>query len=103
MYTPICADLGIEVLIHPHIIGELACENLKNRDELLSCLHALPAITRATDPEVLHFIHQRNLAGRGVGYLDMHLLTAVQLHGQATLWTKDKRLAVLSGELSLAH
>jgi hypothetical protein len=91
------------VLIHPFIIGELACGNLRNRGGLLAHLNELPRITVATDSEVLHFIQHGNLMARGVGYLDMHLLASVQLHGHASLWTSDKRLAAISQELSLAH
>ena len=92
-----------QVLIHPFVIGELACGHLQKRDEILGCLHELPSATVATDTEVLHFIRQHNLAGSGLGYLDMHLLASVQLNGQATLWTRDKKLAAVSRELSLEH
>ena len=92
-----------QVLVHPVIVGELACGNLQDREEVLMYLQELPRVTVATDEEVLHFIEQRNLAGRGVGYLDVHLLASVQLHGQATLWTRDKKLAAASRDLSLAH
>jgi predicted nucleic acid-binding protein len=40
---------------------------------------------------------------RGAGYLDMHLLASVKLYGHAALWTRDKRLAAISRDLSLAH
>jgi predicted nucleic acid-binding protein len=92
-----------QVLVHPFIVGELACGNLQNRDKILRYLQELPRVTVATDEEVLHFIQQLNLAGGGVGYLDMHLLASVQLHGQTTLWTRDKKLASASRELALAH
>lgn len=92
-----------QVLMHPFVIGELACGNLQEPEEVLSCLHDLPSITVATDREVLHFIRHNGLAGRGVGYLDMHLLASVQLQGLASLWTRDRKLAAISRELSLAH
>ena len=92
-----------QVLVHPHVIGELACGSLEDRDSILAYLQKLPKATLATEHEVLHFINQRALWGRGVGYIDMHLLASVQLHGQATLWTRDRRLASLSRELSLSH
>ena len=91
------------VLMHPFIVGELACGHLRNRDEILALLHELPAVPIATDSEVLHFIAQRDLMARGVGYLDMHLLASVQLHGQASLWTRDKRLAAVFTETSSHH
>ncbi len=42
------------VLCHPFVIGELACGNLKNRDEILSLLEALPLSTVAGHEEVLY-------------------------------------------------
>ena len=88
-----------QVLIHPFVIGELACGHLQNREEILGYLHELPSVTVATDTEVLYFIHQYNLAGSGAGYIDMHLLASVQLHGPAKLWTRDRKLAVVSRNL----
>lgn len=88
------------VLIHSFVIGEIACSK---REELLAYLHELPQITVATDREVLHFIRQNDLMARGVGYLDMHLLASVQLHGNTSLWTHGKKLAVISRELQFAH
>ena len=92
-----------QVLVHPFVIGELACGHLHNRDEILGHLLELPAISVATDKEVRHFIEQHNLMARGAGYLDMHLLASVKLYGHTALWTRDKRLAVISSDLSLAH
>lgn len=65
------------VLIHPFVLGELACGNLKNRSEVLQLLGDLPAAPTATDPEALRFIEERGLMGRGIGYVDVHLLAAV--------------------------
>jgi predicted nucleic acid-binding protein len=91
-----------EVLGHPFVVGELACGNLKNRAEFLSLLRALPQAPVATEQEALAFIDGRVLMGRGIGYLDVHLLASVALAGGATLWTRDKRLATVAGELGLA-
>jgi len=92
-----------QVLVHPFVVGELACGHLRSREEILGHLLELPAISLATDKEVRHFIERRDLMARGVGYLDMHLLASVNLHGHAALWTRDKRLAAISRDLSLAH
>ena len=92
-----------QVLVHPFVIGELACGHLHNRDEILGHLLKLPPIGVATDKEVRHFIERHNLMARGAGYLDMHLLASVKLYGHAALWTRDKRLAAISRDLSLAH
>ena len=80
------------VLSHPFVVGELACGNLKNRKMVLSLLQDLPTIQVATDDEVLFFVERHELMGRGIGYVDAHLLAAVMLEGTAKLWTRDKRL-----------
>ena len=91
-----------QVLMHPFVVGELACGNLANRGELLSLLHALPQAQVASDEEALGFIELRKLMGRGIGYLDVHLLASVALDGTATLWTRDKRLAAVARDMDLA-
>ncbi|MDQ3397439.1 MAG: type II toxin-antitoxin system VapC family toxin [Deinococcota bacterium] len=91
------------VLMHPFILGELACGNLKNRQEVLGLLNELPRVTTATDSEALSFIERRTLMGRGIGYLDVHLLASAFLGGGVQLWTKDKRLAAVAAELGVAY
>ena len=91
------------VLTHPFVLGELACGNLKNRGEVLQLLGELPAAPMATDPEALDFIERRALMGRGIGYVDVHLLASVALAGTSQLWTRDKRLAAVAADLELAY
>lgn len=83
------------VLMHPFVLGELACANLRRRREILAWLAALPAATAASDTEVLHFVQERQLSGRGIGWVDAHLLASARL-SRASLWTLDKRLALLA-------
>ena len=92
-----------QVLIHPIVIGELACGNIPNRVAVLGLLGALPAVPTATDYEVLFFIEQRQLMGRGIGYIDAHLLAAVALGQPVQLWTRDRRLAAVAGDMYLAY
>jgi predicted nucleic acid-binding protein len=94
-------DAGM-VLAHPFIIGELALGNLRQREVVLNALADLPHASVATDAEVLHFIERHALAGRGIGYIDAHLLAAVKLTGGAELWTSDKRLHGVAVQLGLA-
>ena len=89
------------VLMHPFVLGELACGNLSNRKEIITLLKDLPKSSVATDNEVLFFIEQHKLMGRGIGYIDTHLLAAVALNGSARLWTRDKRLRAVCDSLSL--
>lgn len=92
-----------EVLVHPFVVGEIACGHLSGRDEVLSLLKALPAAPVASDDEALALIERQRLMGRGIGYVDVHLLASVALDGAATLWTRDRRLAAVATDLALAH
>ncbi len=88
------------VACHPFVIGELACGHLGNREEILSLLHALPRLPAAEDGEVLPFIEDHRLMGRGLGLIDIHLLASAKLGG-ASLWTLDKHLQKAAQELAL--
>ena len=86
---------------HAFVIGELACGNLKARALLIELLRALPHLAMAEDDEVLYFIERHQLMGRGIGYVDAHLLAAAAIAG-SVLWTRDKRLRAMAMELSIA-
>jgi predicted nucleic acid-binding protein len=90
------------VLSHPFVIGELAMGNLKQRDAVLGLLDDLPKATVATEDEVLRFTIDRALFGLGIGYIDAHLLAAVQLTPGSLLWTRDKRLHQAAVSLTCA-
>ena len=94
-------DTGM-VLTHPFVIGELALGNLRQREIVLNALANLTHASVATDLEVLHFIERHALFGRGIGYIDAHLLAGVQLTAGAELWTNDKRLHRVAAHLGLA-
>jgi predicted nucleic acid-binding protein len=90
-----------QVLSHPFVIGELAMGSLKQRNLVLSALQDLPKAMVAREDEVLRFTSERALFGLGIGYIDAHLLVAVQLTPEALLWTRDKRLSEIAVKLSL--
>ncbi len=83
--------MDAEVMCHPFIIGELACGNLKNRNEIISLLQSLPMAPTIEFDEFLFFIDRNHLMGKGVGFVDVHLLASAQLAG-VPLWTADKKL-----------
>lgn len=91
------------IMMHPFVLGEMACGNLENRAEVLKLLAGLPELTIATDPETLYFIERRALMGQGIGYIDAHLLAAVSLSPHTRLWTRDKRLEKVAIGLNLAY
>jgi len=94
--------LNASVLTHPFVIGELACGNLSNRSRILNLLGDLPASRIADDQEVLFFIERNDLMGRGIGYVDAHLLASVSLMSPSRLWTVDRKLKDAAIRLGLA-
>ncbi len=93
---------GNQVLTHPFVIGEIACGNLADRDEILSRLMDLPVLSAATESEARYFLDRNRLMGRGIDYIDVHLLAATALAPPARLWTRDKRLEAVSRSLNLS-
>lgn len=102
-------NIGLETLLnkghvvcHPFIVGELACGNLKNRAELLSLLQALPVATHVEHDEVMTFIEDHTLMGKGLGYIDIHLIASAILT-EIPLWTVDKKLNEVSFKLGIKY
>ncbi len=93
---------GARVLTHPFVIGELACGRMRDPMLILELLGQLPRAPVATHPEALAFIEARQLMGRGIGYVDVHLLASTALGGGVRLWTHDRRLAEVARDLDLA-
>jgi predicted nucleic acid-binding protein len=89
------------VLCHPFVIGELACGQLGDRDAFLGALAELPTTPVATHDEALAFLHRHRLPGRGIGWVDAHLLASAHLAGRAPLYTRDRRLGGIAAELGL--
>jgi predicted nucleic acid-binding protein len=80
-----------QVWTHAFIIGEIACGDLRNRSRILADLAALPLAVSATDEEVLRLIDERKLWGKGIGWVDAHLLASAAL-SKCPLWTLDNAL-----------
>lgn len=91
-----------QAAVHAFVIGELACGNLKSRARVIDLLRALAQSAMATDDEVLYFVDRHKLMGRGIGYVDAHLLAAAAIDG-SSLWTRDKRLREIAAELGVAY
>jgi len=87
------------VLMHPFVIGEIACGVLSERSLTLELLGNLPAAILAESEEVLAFVEQHRLYGRGIGYVDAHLLASVALMPGSALWTRDRRLQAAAAGL----
>ena len=89
-----------QVLGHPAVLGELSCGNLKDRRNFLLSLSELPQATPASNAEVLNFIEARKLYGRGLGWVDAHLLASARLSG-CRLLTLDLRLQQAAMDLAV--
>jgi predicted nucleic acid-binding protein len=90
------------VVMHQYVSGELACGNIKNRDEILGLLSTLPEATKVTHDEILHFIDKHRLFGKGLGYIDVHLLASCVID-DVDLYTRDKQLSKVAKWLNVVR
>ena len=100
------SDLSIllrdgNIFCHPFVIGELACENIKNRNKSLNYLQHLPSCTNVSNEEVLTFLEKRKLMGKGLGLIDAHLLSSA-LISKTLIWTLDKPLREIATSLKIS-
>jgi len=90
-----------EIVMHPFVYGELACGSLPDRTHTLTLLAALPRLALSNDASVLQAIDLRKWPGRGIGWIDAHLLTSALLT-QTPLWTLDRKLHGLASHAGVA-
>ncbi len=90
------------VLMHEFILGELACGNIKNRNELFTLLQNISTLPIVTIDEYLHFINSNHLFGKGIGFVDIHLLASAKL-SDIPIWTFDKRLKEIAAILGVEY
>ena len=89
------------VLLHPWVLGELVLGGLgPRRYAVIADLKRLPAAPLIPDEEVLELILVRRLSGRGVGWVDVHLL-ATALVAECGLWTFDGSLGAVARDLGV--
>ncbi len=91
-----------QILMHPWVRGELALGSIKDRVNFIDYLFWLPVLRPASDPEVMDCIGRFQLHGRGIGWVDSALLAAC-VAWPCRIWTRDKRLAEIAGELGIAY
>lgn len=94
--------LSNQVCIHPFILGELSCGNISNRKEVLSLLRTLRSVDLVLDEEVFILIEDRKLFGKGLGFIDIHLLASAMIH-HVPVWTRDKSLKRVARELGVDY
>jgi predicted nucleic acid-binding protein len=87
---------------HDFVLGELLIGDKGRRKPLLidyRLMHQAPPVPHR---DVVEFVQHRRLHGRGVGWMDAHLLASALVGGVA-LWTADPRLAAVARELAVSH
>lgn len=91
------------VMVHPLILGELACGTPPNRLQTLGDLGSLQQVQQASVREVIDFIERERLFGLGCGLIDLQLLASTLLTQGVALWSMDKRLCTLAERFGVMH
>ncbi|QUS41368.1 type II toxin-antitoxin system VapC family toxin [Tardiphaga alba] len=92
-----------DLLLHPFVIGELAVGPLPRRADTIRRLKLQIQAPIIDPPDVLAFIEQHALFGRGLSYVDVQLLASVHALVNTRLWTTDKRLDIAADQLGIAY
>lgn len=90
-----------DVLGHEMVYGELLVGDRRSRSHLLADMELIATAPTVPHPEVVSLVRARRLQGRGIGWVDAHLLASTLVVG-ARLWTADARLAEIASEVGVA-
>jgi predicted nucleic acid-binding protein len=90
------------ILMHPFIMGELMLSGVYRRPDVMEELRTLPSAPNVRAEEAAALIAAAALDGCGIGFVDVVLLASVRLHGDARLWTLDRKLHNVAAGLSIA-
>ena len=90
------------ICVHPFVTAELMLGGMRGRASVFRMLRDLPELFAAETDEIVPFIDRWRLWGRGIGFVDAHLLAGARLTPGAKLWTRDKRLAQAATDLRVS-
>jgi len=93
---------GDEVSGHDFVYGELLIGDRGGRKALRANYERMDQAPLVPHGEVVAFVRDRKLNGRGIGWIDAHLLASA-LVGRLKLWTADSPLATIATELGVAY
>jgi hypothetical protein len=82
---------GGKVVTHPFVLGEIILSSMRDRAERLALIDRLPRARVADHEEVLVLVKNFSLHGRGIGWVDVHLMASARL-SNCGLWTLDRKL-----------
>ena len=95
--------LGLdEVAGHELVYGELLIGDRGGRGKLLAAYERMHRAVMVPHREVVQFVRDRDLHGRGVGWIDVHLLASA-IVGRFELWTADPRLSAVANEFGVDY
>ena len=91
-----------EVLGHEMVFGELLIGERRDRSMLLASYDVLPRAPTVPHREVVEFVRGRRLQGRGIGWIDAHLLASAVV-ARTRMWTADASLDAVAADLGIRH
>jgi predicted nucleic acid-binding protein len=91
-----------QVAGHELVYGELLIGDRGGRQKLLADYERMHQATIVPHRDVVEFVRTRDLNGRGVGWVDVHLLASAIVGGMQ-MWTADPRFATIANELGVAY
>ncbi len=93
---------GDEVVAHELVYGELLVGDRGGRKRPLAVYERMHKARMVPHDEVVALVHHRDLSGRGLGWIDVHLLASA-LAGRFELWTADRLFAEVAAELGVGY
>jgi predicted nucleic acid-binding protein len=90
-----------QLCIHPFLIAELALGSLPERRKTLVYLDQLIAIRPVRLEDIRHMIEARELASKGIGLTDAHLIASCLATPGTQIWTLDGKLGKVAESLSI--
>jgi len=95
--------LGLdEVTGHELVYGELLIGDRGGRRKLLAAYERMHQAAMVPHRDVVGFVRDRDLHGRGVGWIDIHLLASA-IVGRLQLWTADPRFSAVASQFGVAY
>ena len=91
-----------EVVGHDFVYGELLIGDRGGRTKFLAIYQDMRQASLVPNSEVTAFVRDRSLNGRGIGWIDAHLIASA-LVGRLQLWTADKKLSIVAKELGVGY
>jgi len=91
-----------EIVCHPFVVGELAAGSLHPHHRIILLLRSLRSLNQVSNTDFFDFLEVEELNGRGLGFVDIHLLASIAKTPPASLWTGDRRLREQAERLGLS-